>query len=87
MSPTCATHGTSPCAAIFHVQPRQQLDQGRAGVADAAIALDPLPDTCGGPRQRLRDPRLQCLLLDRRQFAGAALVAEIRQPIEPFLAV
>jgi hypothetical protein len=29
--------------AIFQVEPRQQLDQGRAGVADAAIALDPFP--------------------------------------------
>ena len=60
--------------AIFQLQPCQELDQRRTGVAHAIGLLDPLAHRGAGPwRQRLRHPSsFQPVLLRCRQFAGAA---------------
>jgi hypothetical protein len=73
--------------AIVHVVAPQELDQGRAAVADTIGFLDPLPHHGGRPRQRLRYPAFQRVLLRGRQFADAAFVTKVRQPAQTFLAV
>jgi hypothetical protein len=69
--------------AIFQLQPRQELDQRRTGVAHAIGLLDPLAYRGAGPWQRL-PPVFQPVPPCCRQFAGAALVIKSASQIRPF---
>src|SRR5208337_3098915 len=62
----------------------QQCDQTRAAlICDAAFAFDPGANLARRSRQGLADPGLEFVLLLARQPAGAALVAEARQALDP----
>src|SRR5271166_2026181 len=62
----------------------QQCDQARpALVCDAALPFDPGANLARRSRQGFADPGLQFVLLLVRQPAGAALVAEARQALDP----
>src|SRR5271166_6057925 len=74
--------------AMLHAKAMQQCDQARpALVCDAALPFDPGANLTGRSRQGFADPGLQFVLLLVRQPAGAALVAEARQPLDPIFLI
>src|SRR5271166_3637273 len=66
----------------------QQCNQTRTAlICDAAFAFDPGANLARRSRQGLADPGLEFVLLLVRQPAGAALVAEARQPLDPIFLI
>ena len=89
--PGLANHACTSLAwwlAMLHAKAMQQCDQARASlIGDAAFAFDPGANLTGRSRQGLCDPGLEFVLLLARQTAGAALVAEARQPLDPIFLI
>src|SRR5271166_716038 len=74
--------------AMLHAKAMQQCDQARpALVCDAALPFDPGANLARRSRQGFADPGLQFVLLLVRQPAGAALVAEARQALDPIFLI
>ena len=74
--------------AMLHAKAVQQRDQARpALIFDAAFLLDPGANLARRPRQCLADPGFQFVLLLAAQTAGAALVAEARQALDPIFLI
>src|SRR5271166_846733 len=73
---------------MLHAKAMQQCDQARAAlIYDAAFPFDPGANLTRRARQGLGDPGLEFVLLLARQPAGAALVAEARQPLDPIFLI
>jgi hypothetical protein len=66
----------------------QQSDQPGPGlVFNAALTRDPRANHTGRARQSFTDPGFQLVLLLYRQPAGAAFMAEARQPLDPLFLI